>query len=122
MNKYRTYLYNLDVLIFRKIFQYFYEHRIKTYTASLIILAVFIIRKLPYVNIFLSLNVLWSVIAIIIFCVYNVSRRNTVITCISLFIISPFFIIFHKPEYAELIGNIIFFLLWFTLIKSLKNM
>lgn len=121
MSKYPVYLNDLDLLIIKKLINFLYKNRIRTYLVIAIFLFGIIVLKIPYVNIFFTSSLLWPVIIITALYIYKVNVRNIALFCLFLLIILPLFVILHLDSQYEFIGNIIYFLLWLALIKLLKR-
>lgn len=109
---------NLDSRILKILREYFVENKFKVYLSILIIIATFTIPQIPYSNIFIGPNSIWEVAFVLILIVLNINVRIGVFIVLFLFAISPFYIIISREYVAESIGNVIFFLLWYIVIKQ----
>lgn len=121
MIKYFKVWQNLDSLISKKIETVLLNNKRRTYISLFLILLGFTIARIPYVNIILKSDFLWPLIVVLVLYLLKISFRNATILCITLFIISPFFVIFQRQDIAETIGNTIYFLIWLIWIQLFKN-
>ena len=119
MNKFIFNLKKKERILAASITKHFLTNRVRIYLAVFLFLLSLAIIRLPYIGFTLRPIILYPIVVAIAVFLTRINIRLIIITVISIFIISPFLLIFNKIFSTELLGNTAFFLLLVVFLKSI---
>lgn len=107
----------------QKIEDYLYrwlkDNKYKSLTVMFSTLVLLNSTRIPYINLYLTQEVSYLVTILFIIGVFNIQVKKIFKTGLVLFLLAFVFYIFDRNEVADRIGNIIYSLFLFGVIKSL---
>lgn len=110
---------NLDLVIVKGLSKYFFKNRIRIYFEILVIFLAYLITQIPYVNLFILPILLWPIVILVVLVISGISARSVVYIVMILLLTALFLESIGHHSSAESIGNIIYFVLWYVLVKSI---
>ena len=105
---------NIDVVIFHRITNWLFKHRVKLYVLIFVVVFREVVQRIPYLNILFAghINVIDAVlIPLIVLFVVGFNGRYAIIFAIFLFLPLAIVTLLNKQDTAEYLSNIIFVLL-----------
>ncbi|MFC1646676.1 hypothetical protein ACFL1A_00175 [Patescibacteria group bacterium] len=109
------------VFLYKKIMDFIKNNLIKIelFIVSLIILLIF--SKVPYLNIVFKKNFILFVLIIFARYLFKIANRIILSLIMGMFALSLFYTLRANSE-SEIVGNLIYFLLWVVVISQIKKL
>lgn len=99
---------------------YLYAHMYQCIYFIVIAIVLFRVAGLPYVNIFVGKYVIYFALFVIAKYIFSISEHHMLRITVSLFFLSGVFALTGNSGSAELMGNLIYMLLWFNAFLYMK--
>jgi len=122
-NLFKEDLKDIDVRIAKKLAMLIFENRIKIYILVILYLFVFVLSKVPYVNLYTELiNFLrWTFLHVLVILVFGFKEIKLYLVSISLFVILSLLVLVNKDSTAEQLGVVVYMLLITAVVKSVQT-
>ncbi|KKQ96383.1 MAG: hypothetical protein A3C27_01695 [Candidatus Levybacteria bacterium RIFCSPHIGHO2_02_FULL_39_36] len=122
-NLFKEDLKDIDVRIAKKLAMLIFENRIKIYILVILYLFVFVLSKVPYVNLYTELiNFLrWTFLYVLVILVFGFKEIKLYLVSISLFVILSLLVLVNKDSTAEQLGVVVYMLLITAVVKSVQT-
>ena len=104
------------------IWKYLYTHLHQCIYFIVIAIVLFWITGLPYVNILVGRYVIYFILFVVAKYVFNIPAHHMLQITVSLFFLSGVFAVTGNTGSAELMGNLIYMLLWFNAFLYMKHL
>src|SRR3989338_5825653 len=119
-NLFKEDLKDIDVGIAKKLAMLIFENRIKIYILVILYLFVFVLSKVPDVNLYTELiNFLrWTFLYVLVILVFGFKEIKLYLVSISLFVILSLLVLVNKDSTAEQLGVVVYMLLITAVVKS----
>lgn len=116
------YIQSVNTWIFRKAMKYLYVNIMRIEVLAMFSLFLFILMRVPYVNIVITMPIAIFVILIAAAILLRWQLTMLVRIMLLLFLLALLFTCIGQYEMAELIGNYIYALLWIIAVRSLYSL
>lgn len=122
-NLFKKDLKDIDIRIAKKLAMFIFKNRIKIYILVILYLFVFVLSKVPYINLYTELiNFLrWALLYVLVILVFGFKEIKLYLVSISLFVILSLLVLVNKDSTAEQLGVVVYMLLITAVVKSVKT-